>query len=81
MCRIQFIDRKGVKGWLLMLGLNETIGQLAMACNVHWYGHVLRRALYFEVKCQRKKGRPIKTLMKQVVEESMNVGFNWEDAL
>ena len=41
------------KGWLeeqkrfmdlmFMLGLIETIGQLAMASRVHWYDHVLRR--------------------------------------
>ena len=40
-----------------MLGLNETIDQLAMANNVPWYGHLLRRALDFDVECQRKKGR------------------------
>ena len=47
---------------MLMLGLNETIDQLAMANNVHLYGHVLRRedghafrmTLNFEVKEQRK---------------------------
>ena len=46
-----------------MLGLNETIDQLAMANIVCWYGqvlrkedgHVLRRALDFEVEGQRKK--------------------------
>ena len=48
-----------------MLGLNETIDQLAMVNSVCWYGHVLRRedgrilktALDFEVEGQRKKGR------------------------
>ena len=48
-----------------MLGLKETIDQLAMANSVRWYGHVmrrgdgdvLRRALDFEVEGQRKKGR------------------------
>ena len=48
-----------------MLGLNETIDRLAMADGVHWYGHVLRRedghilkrALCFEVEGQRKKWR------------------------
>ena len=52
-----------------MMGLSETIDQLAMADSVHWYGHVLRRkdghvlimALDFEVKVQRNKGRPKKT--------------------
>ena len=55
-----------------MLGLSETIHQLATANCVHWYGHemrreddhVLRRALDLEVEGQRtkegqrKKGRP-----------------------
>ena len=48
---------------MFMLGSNETIDQLAMATNVCWYGHVLRkedghdlrRALDFEVKGQMKK--------------------------
>ena len=50
---------------MIMLGLNEPIDQLAMANSVRWYGHVLRRedghimrkALDFEVESQRKKGR------------------------
>ena len=50
---------------MFMLGLKETIDQLAMANSVRWYGHVLRRedghalrrALDFEVKGQRKKGK------------------------
>ena len=48
----------------LMLGLNEIIDQLAMVCGVRWYGHVLRRedghvlrrALEFEVEGQLRKG-------------------------
>ena len=48
-----------------MLGLNETIDQLAMANSVRWYGHVLRRedgnvlrrALDFEVEGQLVNGR------------------------
>ena len=49
---------------MFMLRLNETIDQLAMANSVCWYGHVLKRedghilkrALDFEVECQRKNG-------------------------
>ena len=49
-----------------MLGLSETMDQLAMANSVYWHchvlsredGHVLRRALDFDVKGQRKKRRP-----------------------
>ena len=68
---------------MLMLGLNKTIDQLAMANSVHWYGHVLRRqddhvlrsALHFEFEGQRKKGRLKRTWKKQVEEESVKVGL------
>ena len=51
---------------MFMLGLKKTMDLLAMANSVHWYGHVLRRedghvlrrALDFEVEGQRKKWRP-----------------------
>ena len=49
----------------LMLGLFETIDQMAMENSARWHGHVLRRkdghitrrAIDFEVKGQRKKVR------------------------
>ena len=73
---------------MFMLGLKETIDQLAMANSVRWYGqvlrredgHVLRRSLYFEVEGQRKKGRPKRTWKKQVEEESMKAGLRMKDA-
>ena len=48
---------------MFMSDLSETIDQLAMANSVRWYGHVLmredghvlRRALDFEIDGQRKK--------------------------
>ena len=60
-----------------------------MANSVRWYGHVLRRedghilrrALDFEIECQRKKGRPKRTWKRQVEEESMKVGLRRKDAL
>ena len=69
MCRVQLKDGKRPMNLMLILGLNETMDQLAMANRVHWYGHVLRRedghflkwALDFEVDGQRKKGRPKRT--------------------
>ena len=72
-----------------MLGLSESIDQLAMANNVCWYGHVLgrgdghilRRALEFEVDDRRKDGRLKRTWKKQVNIESMNVELSMEDAL
>ena len=58
---------------MFMLGLSATIYQLAVANSARWYGHVLRRedshvlwreggnvlrrALDFEVECQRRNGR------------------------
>ena len=74
---------------MFMLGLNETIDQLAMVNCIRWYGHVLRRkdghvlrrALDFEVEGQRKKWRSKRMLKKQVEEESMKVGLRMEDAL
>ena len=74
---------------MLMLSLNQTIDQLAMASSVRWYGHVLRRedghvlrtALDFEVEGQLKNGRLKRTWRKQVEEESVKVGFRRKDAL
>ena len=59
---------------MLMLGLNETMDQLAMAGSVCWYGHVLwredghvlRRAFDFWAVSRRKNRL---TWMKQVEDE------------
>ena len=72
-----------------MLGLNKTVNHLVMANSVRWYGHVLRRedghvlrrALDFEVEGQRKKGRPKRTWKKQFEEECAKVGVRWVDAV
>ena len=58
MCGVQLTDRKGSMDFMFMLGFKEAIDQLAMANSVRWYchvlirddGHVLRRALDFEVE-------------------------------
>ena len=73
---------------MFMLGLIETIDQLAMANSVRWYGHVLRRedghvwrrALDFDIG-QRKKGRLKRTWKKQVDEESVKIDLSREDVL
>ena len=57
-CGVQLKDRKISTDLMFMLCLHETIDQLAMASNVYWYGHVLRRmgghvlrrAFHFEVE-------------------------------
>ena len=89
MCGVQLKDRKISMDLMFMLGLKETIDQLAMAISVCWYGHVvrrkdghvLRRALDFEFEGQRKKWRPKRTWKKQVEEESVKVGRRRKDAL
>ena len=61
-----------------MLGLKETVVHMEKANGVRWYGHVLsgddghvlRKALEFEVKSKRKRGRPNKTWKTQVEKES-----------
>ena len=74
-------NRKIYTDLMFMLGLNETTDQLAMASSVRWHGHVLRRALDFEVEGQSKNGRPNRTWKKQVEEESVKVGLRREDVL
>ena len=43
MCGVQLKGRKRYTDLMLMLGLSETIDQLALSNSVRWYGHVLRR--------------------------------------
>ena len=43
LCAVKFKDRKRTEDLVLMLGLNETIVQLAMANSVYWLRHVLRK--------------------------------------
>ena len=72
-----------------MLGLKETVVQMAKAKGVRWYMHVLRRddehvlrkALGFEMKSKKKRGQPNKTWKIQVEKESKSVGLEKEDAL
>ena len=69
MCGVQLKDRKRSTNLMLMLGLFDTMYQLAMANSVCWYGHVLRyedghvlrRAFDFEVD-----GLENKRFMKKV---------------
>ena len=70
------------KDLMFVLGLCETIDQLAMANSVRRYGCVEKRGRScFEVEGQRKKGRPKRTRERQVEEESVKVGLRREDVL
>ena len=81
MCGQKVVDRRSTKEQMNMLGLKETIDQLATANEVRWYGHVLRRdddnvlrvALNLEVSGKRKRGRPKKTWNKQVEDETEKI--------
>ena len=89
MCVVQLKDRKRSAHLMFMLGLHETINHMAMASSVRWYRHVLRRedrhvlrrALHFEFKGERKQGSPRRTWKKNVEEESVKVDLRREDAL
>ena len=89
MCGVQLKDRKRFTDLMFMLVLNETMVQLAMANNVHWCGHVLKRedshilriALDFEVEGQRKIGRLMVKWKRQVEEDGVKVGLRRKDAL
>ena len=88
-CGQKVVDRKTTEEQIDMLGLKETIDQLATANGVRWYGHVLRRnddsvlrvALNLEVSGKRKRGRPRKTWKKRVEEETEKIGLKKEDAM
>ena len=79
---MKLIDKMSTKDLMLMLDLNETMHQPARANCVRWNGHVLRKdksnflrwALDFKAKGTRKRGRPKKTRLRAVVEQSRKFG-------
>ena len=64
MCGVKLMEKKRTEDLKEMLGLKEKALQMAKANGVRWYGHVLRRddghvlrkALEFEVRGKRKRG-------------------------
>ena len=64
MCGAKLMEKIRTEDLMEMLGLKETVVQMAKANGVRWYGHVLRtddghvltKALEFEVKGKRKRG-------------------------
>ena len=72
-----------------MLGLKETINQLATANGVRWYAHVLRRddnsvlrvAQELKMSGKRKQARLKKNWKKQVEEETEKISLNKKNAL
>ena len=88
MCGVKLRDRRNTEDLREMLGLEESVEQLARANGVRWYGHVLRKddehvlrkALEFEVDVRRRRGRPKKMWQKQVEKDSGLAGLRKEDA-
>ena len=62
MCGAKLMEKKRREDLMEMLGLKETVVQMAKVNGVRWYGHVLRRddgrvlrkALEFDVKGKMK---------------------------
>ena len=69
MCGVKLVDRKNTEDLLKVLGLKETLDEMAQANGVRWYGHVVRRdedsiwkkAMMLQVNGQRKRGQPKQT--------------------
>ena len=64
MCGTKLMEIKRTEDLMEVLGLKERVVQMAKVNGVRWYGHVLRRddghvlrkALEFEVRGKRKRG-------------------------
>ena len=77
------VEKRRTEDLTEMLGLKETVVRMAKVNGVRWQGHVLRRddghvlrkALEFEVRGKRKQGRPKKTWESQVEKERKSVGL------
>ena len=88
-CGSKLMEKKKTEDLMEMLGLKETVVQMAKANGVGWLGHVLRgddghvlrKALEFEVRGKRKRGRPKKTWKMQEEEESKSVGLEKKDTM
>ena len=78
MCGVRLIHINRPEYLMVMLGLSESMGQLAVANGVLGMrrkdGDVLRRT--FEVEGKWKKGRMRRTWKKQVEEESVKFTLN-----
>ena len=89
MCGAKLMEKKRTGDLMEMLGLKETVVQMAKANGVRWYGHVLRRddghvlrkVLESEVRGKRKPGQPKKMWKMQVEKESKSVGLEKKDAM
>ena len=88
-CDANLMEKKRTEDLMEMLGLKKTTVQMVEANGVRWYGHMLRRddghilrkALEFEVRGKRKPGRPKETWKSQVKKERKSVDLEKKDAM
>ena len=78
---VKIIEKRRSQELMSLLGLTDTLDGLARASGVRWYGHVLRRALDFEVAGRRGRGRQNMTWKRQVEEYINQIGLKMEDAI
>ena len=81
MCGIKIIEKRRIQELMSLLGSKNTLDGLARESGVRWYGHVLRRALDFEVAERRGRGRPNMTWQRQAKEHINQIGLKREDAI
>ena len=88
MCGVKIIEKRS-KELMSLIGLKNTLDELAKASEVRWYGHVLRRdngdvlrrAFDFEMAGRRGRGRPNMTWKRQVEEHANWIGLKRKDAI
>ena len=88
MSSVKLLDRRNSEQLMDMLSIKESLDRMAKASSIRWYGHVLRKedknviakALKFEVRGRRRRGRPKQTWKKQIENEMKNNGLGKEDA-
>ena len=71
MRRVKMIEKRRNSELMSLLGLRDTLDRLARASGVRGYGHVLRRALDFEIAGRRGRGSP-NMMWKRLVGEHTN---------
>ena len=77
---LRSLRKEGAKN-LSLLGLKNSLDELARASTLRWFGHVLRRALDFEVARRRGHGRPNMMWKRQVEEQINQIELKREDAI
>ena len=74
MCAVKMIEKRRSRELMSLQSLMDTLDGLARASGVQWYGHVLRRALDFEVAGKRGHGQPNMTWKRQEEEHINQIG-------